>query len=282
MKKTNIIAPFIMATAILTTATYAQRGPAYGEITSDQFSINNFTVKVTNLSITDSFNVNEAMSEGNDLTHFASFEIELGSTDAANILKTLYAGIGGTQLQEVVLRKINSRQESIQERIFNMPTVKEIVFPELNAESRESPKAKVTLQASNVLYRNGDGKAIYDRFRGRMAGNKFKLTMDALPTTGVFRISSFKLVQPSKDPYLYFSVDVPTADAQQWYDWLNSRKNGSQFKAGFITLMDETLQQVLSIQLLQLEIVSVSTISASGSSAKSKIGLLTRQPMIIN
>jgi hypothetical protein len=281
MKKTTTILLLLIA-SVLFTRSYGQRSPAYGEITSDQFSLNNLSARVSNLSLIDSFNVNGDSPEGYDLTHFASFDIELGSQDAANIVKVLYAGIGGNQLPEAVLRKMNSRQEAIQEQAFNMATVKEIVFPELNAESRDSPKARITLQASNVSYRNGDGKAMFDRSRGRMAGNRFKLTMAGLPTNGVLRISSLRFVPSSKDPFLYFSVDVPSADIQQWYDWLNSRKNGSQYKAGYITLQDESLKQVLSIELAQLEIVSVATVSTSGNIARSKIGLLTRQPIIIN
>ena len=162
MKKTT--AMFLLS-SIVTFFLYgnlnAQRLSVGG--TSDMVTVNNLSASVSNLLVVDSLGQNETGQVGDyasPIVHLACFEIELGSSDSKNILTTLFSGIQGQQLQRLTLNKLNSQGHVIEERDYSMVTVKEIHFPEWNAESSETAKAKVIIQAHEVLYHDNTGGKI--------------------------------------------------------------------------------------------------------------------------
>ena len=219
------------------------------------------------------------------IVHLACFEIMLGSPEAKNILTALYSGIQGQQIPALTLYKLNSQFQIMEERNFSMVTVKEILFPELNAESREPSKAKVIIQAHDVLVHDNPGgrMATYPDKGSRMAiGNRFRLVVDNLPAQRVLRISNLRTIASSKPEYLHFSVDLPSEDAREWKDWFKTSVGNPRNKEASIILVDETTSQnIFSIQLSEVEIVSVSASSIPGSIAKTTIGLRTmNRPLI--
>jgi hypothetical protein len=288
MKKTTIISLLsAIATFILYSNLNAQRLTT-GSMTSDVVTVNNSSATVNNLFMMDSidagYQAGETRSFGNEVMHLASFEIELGSTDAINILKTLFSGIQGQQLQALTLHKLSSQRQVIEERSFGFVTVKEILFPELNAESMETAKAKVIIQARDVFNDSKSGhRIVTDPGRSKMAAsNRFRLIMGDLPAQRVLRISNLRIVPSFKAEHLYFSLDVPSEDANRWKDWFNTGAGRGVSKDAFISLLDETASQdIFSLQLSEVEIVSVSVLSNPRSIPKTTIGLRTRNIPII-
>jgi hypothetical protein len=163
-----------------------------------------------------------------------------------------------------------------------MVTVKEILFPELNGESREISKVKVIIQAHDVLYREktGGSTSAYLDKNSRQAqaiNSSFRLVVDNLPTQRTLRISNLRIVPSSQSTPLCLSIDVASQDAQQWNDWFRTAAGSGLKKEASITLLDQTMSQnIFSLQLSELEIVSVSAWSIPGGVPKTTVGLRTR------
>ena len=256
--------------------------------TSDIVTVNSSSASVNNLLVIDSLGqseVGQVRDYEPPIVHLACFEIVLGSPEAKNILTALYSGIQGQQIPALTLQKLNAQRQVMEERNFSMVTVKEILFPELNAELREPSKAKVIIQAHDVSYHDNPGgrMATYPDKGSRMAiSSRFRLVVDNLPAQRVLRISNLRIIPSSKPEYLYFSVDLPSEDARQWNDWFKTTVANPSNKEASIILMDEaTSQNVFSIQLSEVEIVSVSVSSIPGSVAKTRIGLRTKNLPVI-
>ena len=283
MKKTTTSFLLVaLATFILYGNLHAQR-LTVGSASGDMITVNTSTASINNLVIIDSLGQNETgqvREYKTPIVHLASFEIALGSPEAKNILTALYSGIQGQQIPTLTLNKLNTQGQVMEERNFNMVTVKEILFPELNAESREISKAKVIIQADDVLYNGQTGgriSAYSDRKSRAATVNMFRLVVSDLPAHRALRISNLRIVSSSKPEYLYFSVDLPSEDARQWNDWFRTGAGNGRNKQASVTMMDETSpQDVFSIQLSEVEIVSVSVSSIPGGIAKTTIGLRTR------
>ncbi|HEX5113119.1 MAG TPA: hypothetical protein VFV79_09745, partial [Saprospiraceae bacterium] len=238
---------------------------AQRDMTGDVVTVISSSAGISNLMIVDSINVGVHGRDRfptREIIHLASFEIELGSADAVNILKTFYSGTQGQQLPDVTINRSNMQTRSGEERIFNAVTVKEISFLELNAESREAPKAKVIIQAQNVSHQESSaGGTTSDptRLSKGVHGNKFKLTIGNLPAQSVSRISRLKITPSTSPEYTYFNLDISSAEERFWSDWLNAGAGGDdKANEAIISLQDERNQDILSIQLSAVEISSIS------------------------
>lgn len=263
--------------------------------TSDLVTVNNVSAGVTNLFVIDSLGQTEpgqVRDYQSPILHLATFEIDLGS-NGKNILKTLYSAMQGQQAPNLTLNKVNSDGKILENRDYSSITVKEIILPEFKADSREIAKAKVTIQAQNV-YNNSGGKGMSAKFdkgaRGATA-NLIRLNMDDFPETRAVGISNIKIVPSSAAGYLYFNIVIPSEETRQWNDWLNANaRQNAQTRNATINFLDETLKEIFSIQLSQVEIVSISsqsnsTISSPGHSTgipKITIGLRTNQNPVLD
>lgn len=260
------------------------------EATTDMIQVLNKSARISNLLVIDSVGQNYPGQTGdhnNHLVHLAVFGIELGSDAAKDILKILYSGMQGQQLPNLILAKVNAQGRIAEQREFNSITVKEIVLPELKSDSREPAQAKVSIQAETVVYDNGG--SMYNAFgsdkNSRLgSASLFSLEMGSLPAQRVMRISSIKILPSFSPGYLYFSIDIPLADATEWKRWLEGNADLNQPPQALIILRNESAQQQFAVQLSQVEIVSISAMSNSERSAsfpKITIGLKTIMPPAI-
>jgi hypothetical protein len=289
-KKTTIWVTSIAAICILCSKGNAQVSIRSTESTIDMVMLaNNLSSRIINLFVLDSLVANEpgqTRDYNTPLVHLANFELELGNTAAKDILKTLYSAMQGQQLPNLVLNKVNAQGRIVERREYNSIIVKEIILPELKSDAREAARAKVYLQAANVLYDNSPGGNVHfgpEKGARMTSPNIFRLEMGSLPTQKVMRVGTIKIVPSSVTGYLYFNLDVPSDDARQWNDWLraNNTGGGNQTPQATISLMDERQQQTLSIQIAQVEIVSISATSNPTSIPKITIGLRTTTPPAI-
>lgn len=254
----------------------------------DILTLNNLAARVINLIVVDSIGQTEAgqaRGYNTPVVHMASFEIELGRTDAINITKALYSSINGQPLQSLTVSKLNLQGQGTEERIFGTVTVKEIAFAELNAESREPAKVKITIQADDVQYNDQGGQGWAESVKGNRVASagRFSMVMGNLPTQGVMRIGNLKIVASSRSQPVRFSVDIPSADAGPWYHWFNTGGGGNENKEATITLVESDQSRViLSFELSQVEIVSSSVASTPGRISKTTIGLRTSHAPVIN
>lgn len=288
--KTKIILPFfvIAATFVLNGNLNAQRYTRITDATNDMVSINNMSVSISNLFMLDSITqqeVGQVREFKPPIIHQASFEMTLTSGDAINVLKALYAGINGQPLPSLVISRLNVQGQAVDEREFTMVTVKEIGFHDLNADAKAAAKVKVVLQAEEVMYNNNPGyKGVSDS--GRLSkistGNKFRIVVGELPADDVLQISNLTIVSSTTQSNLQFTLDIPMASAKGWSDWFNTTRD-RQTKDATISLVDAAgSQPFVSIEIPQVEIVSMSVRSTPGSIARTTIGLRTNQLPTIN
>ena len=288
MKNIIIIILGIMIFA-LNSNLYGQRKGERGitDAAKDMITVNNRSMPISNLSIVDSISqqhVGRIRETGPSIVHSASFVMELTTGDAIDILKGLYAGMDGTELPAVLITKLNAQGMGVDEREFHLVAVKEIDFQGLNALSQEAAKAKVTIQAQEVMYNNSPAnRSTGDagRFSRMPTGNKFSLVLGGTPVEDALQIFNLKITSSSRPAYLHFNVDVPYGNTALWTDWFAANAN-HQTREATISVIDATGAQTLLIELLQLEIVSISTKNNPGNIARTTIGLRTNQMPAIN
>lgn len=237
----------------------------------DLVTIDNISARVYNLFTMDSVKS----------PHIASFEMELNSSgDLKNILASLLSAAQGNQPLKLTVNKLNSQNQIIESRDYRSAMVSEIIFPDFNASSKETSKLKVKMLAQDVSVKsdiNQSAPQLPMPGKGAITGN-FKLVMGTLPTQRVYSINNLRITNPNFNGFLNFSVEVLKTDSKPWKDWFNTGAGGGRREKATISLMDATFSnEITSLQLPDVEILSISESSNPQSLAKTVIGLRTRR-----
>lgn len=284
------ILPLVWIVFLLTGNLHAQISIKDTRSGADLVEVNSLTTGVSNLYITDSLSRSRLeISDFNKGTvlHTASFEIALNIENVQNILKVLYSSMQGQSLSNITFKKLNAKSQVIEQRNYSPVTVKEIVFPGLDAVSKEQARARITIQGQNLSFDNKGYGSSRNSYSKTAAINAFAIMIDGMTTNRVSRISSLRIVPVSEREYLFFSLEFLTEDIKQWYDWLNTvytTATGSPVRRNVsIKLTDQTMRNdIVSIELPQVEIVSISSSNDPNSISKTTVLLRTTQNPVIN
>ncbi|MCC7402092.1 MAG: hypothetical protein IT214_11470 [Chitinophagaceae bacterium] len=291
MKKCLVtVLPLVWIVFLLTGNLHAQISIKDIRSGTDLVEVNSISTGVSNVYITDSLSRNSlGISDVNKATvlHTASFEIALNIENVQNILKVLYSSMQGQSLSNITFKKLNATNQVVEQRNYSPVTVKEIVFPGLDAVSKEPARARITIQGQNLSFDNKGYGSSKNSHSKTATINAFAILIDGMTTNWISRISSLRIVPASEREYLFFSLEFLKEDIMQWYDWLNTvytTATGSPVPRNVsIKLTNQTMKNdMVYIELPQVEIVSISSSNDPNSIPKTTVLLRTTQNPVIN
>ena len=238
----------------------------YEQMTNTFASVNGASVLASNVYVLDSID-----TQYNGF-HIASFDVNLGGNEITKkMLVDLQTAAAEKPLQELVLVKQTPTGKPLEQRTYGSVSVKEIRLPEFNSSSNELARIRITIQAQTVMITDNATVMIAGNPERRNTVNAFKLSIGSLPTQRVSRVSGLKLI-PGQ--YQYFTIDVASTDAKTWNTWLRNSLRGGKKEYGTLTLFDQAMSMpVMSFNLTDIEIASISASPAQESSAKITVGL---------
>lgn len=291
--KYNIIIYLLFAIVIHENASAQVKVRSYGGKLLELITINGTTAGVTDLSILDTLDKGNSLQDkdrisSDPILHLANFKIYLDN-DGLGVLKSLFnLGQKGAPVSSLIISRISGTDLIVEKRVFSGVTIKEISLSQLNPEAKiEIPTAEVTIRADQVINdfnRRGSTPGTSKPRAVGSTGSMFMLNMDNIPTQSVSRVGSIKIFSSSNAGYIYFDIDIPLTEITQWMNWLNNRPGGEiERRNAIISLRDRSMHDIGSIQLPQVEIISISSPQSSPDRIPGiTIGLRTNQSVVIN
>jgi hypothetical protein len=260
---------FFLSSALLlsvTIQTPAQNGRSYSE-SVDIVTIDNVSASIKNLFIMDSLKS----------PHLASFEIELNATsDSKKIVASLLSAVQSNQALKLSLGRLNPQSQVMEQMDYKFPVVSEIIFSDLNAASKEPMRLTVKIRAQDVSVSSENKQTPLPVSARSVLCSNFKLGMGSLPTQRVSSITNLRISNPMPG-YMNFTIEVARVDARPWKDWFNTGAGGLRREKSVISLLDAGMSELFSIQVPDVEIVSISESDNSQGIAKTVIGLRARR-----
>ena len=140
-------------------------------------TLGNSTTTIDNLVIADSIN------PGNSVLYTAEFDIiPNGASETKSVLSEFLTTCAERNtIAVLVLSRVNTNMEVMEERTWNSVTISEIILPEIEASARATAKIRIkirpsnserTMEAGSILHRvvvagiKRMGRLVYDRRRG--------------------------------------------------------------------------------------------------------------------
>ena len=240
-------------------------------------TLGNSTTTIDNLVIADSIN------PGNSVLYTAEFDIiPNGASETKSVLNELLTTC--TQRNTIavlVLSRVNTNMEVMEERTWNSVTISEIILPEIEASARATAKIRIKIKAgtASLKYDTKTKISISKTEPQRsVVTSAYKFNAGRLPGIRISKISSMTIGSNSGEPVAFF-IELSLLESKEWADWFMTGAGGIKKEPCTLELLSPDMKNtILEINLGDLEIISYSTSYSSNQQTiqRVKIGLRTQ------
>ena len=147
--------------------------------------------------------------------------------------------------RQIVLYFTDSGYEVQSARVYDNAKITELVFPKLDAASKDPVRMALTLTASKLSDRSPSGKLKLPAASGKLLCSNFKIEINSMPTERVLRINRFT-VSGSRNSNLIIGVPIIDMEPfQQWFDnVVVSGSRSDRRKTGALEYLTQNLKDV--------------------------------------
>ncbi|MBK6383295.1 MAG: hypothetical protein IPP02_03605 [Chitinophagaceae bacterium] len=240
-------------------------------------TLGNSTTTIDNLVIADSIN------PGNSVLYTAEFDIiPNGASETKSVLSELLTTCAERNtIAVLVLSRVNTNMEVMEERTWNSVTISEIILPEIEASARATAKIRIKIKAgtASLKYDTKTKISISKTEPQRsVVTSAYRFNAGRLPGIRISKISSMTIGSNSGEPVAFF-IELSLLESKEWADWFMTGAGGIKKEPCTLELLSPDMKNtILEINLGDLEIISYSTSYSSNQQTiqRVKIGLRTQ------
>lgn len=240
-------------------------------------TLGNSTTTIDNLVIADSIN------PGNSVLYTAEFDIiPNGASETKSVLSELLTTCAQRNtIAVLVLSRVNTNMEVMEERTWNSVTISEIILPEIEASARATAKIRIKIKAgtASLKYDTKTKISISKAEPQRsVVTSAYRFNAGRLPGIRISKISSMTIGSNSGEPVAFF-IELSLLESKEWADWFMTGAGGIKKEPCTLELLSPDMKNtILEINLGDLEIISYSTSYSSNQQTiqRVKIGLRTQ------
>ncbi|MBK8299823.1 MAG: hypothetical protein IPN56_03585 [Chitinophagaceae bacterium] len=240
-------------------------------------TLGNSTTTIDNLVIADSIN------PGNSVLYTAEFDIiPNGASETKSVLSELLTTCAQRNtIAVLVLSRVNTNMEVMEERTWNSVTISEIILPEIEASARATAKIRIKIKAgtASLKYDTKTKISISKTEPQRsVVTSAYRFNAGRLPGIRISKISSMTIGSNSGEPVAFF-IELSLLESKEWADWFMTGAGGIKKEPCTLELLSPDMKNtILEINLGDLEIISYSTSYSSNQQTiqRVKIGLRTQ------
>ncbi|MBL0067456.1 MAG: hypothetical protein IPP39_02790 [Chitinophagaceae bacterium] len=240
-------------------------------------TLGNSTTTIDNLIIADSIN------PGNSVLYTAEFDIiPNGASETKSVLSELLTTCAERNtIAVLVLSRVNTNMEVMEERTWNSVTISEIILPEIEASARATAKIRIKIKAgtASLKYDTKTKISISKTEPQRsVVTSAYRFNAGRLPGIRISKISSMTIGSNSGEPVAFF-IELSLLESKEWADWFMTGAGGIKKEPCTLELLSPDMKNtILEINLGDLEIISYSTSYSSNQQTiqRVKIGLRTQ------
>lgn len=229
------------------------------------------TTTIDNLVITDS------IGTGNKVVYTAEFDIIPNNANETKLLlsELFTACMKRNVIAILILSRVNTNMEVMEERTWNSVTISEIILPEIDASAKVTAKIRIKIKAEKAsLKYDTKAKISMSKTEPQRAAvtSAYRLNAGRLPGIRISKISSMTIESNSSEPVAFF-IELSSLESKEWADWFMTGAGGIKKEPCTLELLSPDMKNtILEINLGDLEIISYST---SYSSNQQTIQLVT-------
>ena len=240
-------------------------------------TLGNSTTTIDNLVIADSIN------PGNSVLYTAEFDIiPNGASETKSVLSELLTTCAERNtIAVLVLSRVNTNMEVMEERTWNSVTISEIILPEIEASARATAKIRIKIKAgtASLKYDTKTKISISKTEPQRsVVTSAYRFNAGRLPGIRISKISSMTIGSNSGEPVAFF-IELSLLESKEWADWFMTGAGGIKKEPCTLELLSPDMKNtILEINLGDLEIISYSNSYSSNQQTiqRVKIGLRTQ------
>ncbi|MBY0534226.1 MAG: hypothetical protein K2P88_00120 [Chitinophagaceae bacterium] len=246
-------------------------------------TINKNASLVQNLTRTDAVDATGAT------VHTASFDIQLNNLPAtkAVVLALQTLATSKTSLQakaaaslstvplDLEFQMLDFNNNSLEDKVYSSVSIEEMKISALNASEKNTVVLSYKIKAKKVAALPTGQKIAPPSLKAAKAlSSNYAITIGNLPTKRVSKLSEM-IIRPSSNALVPFTIELAAIDGANWSQWFNTGAAGVKKEQGQIELLTPDFKSsILSIKLVDVQILSYSVSSATGGSiSKSTVGL---------
>lgn len=231
----------------------------------------------------DNLLIADSIMPGKGIAYTAEFDIiPNDALETKLILNELFSScLQKKTIAQLMTSRVNTNMEAMEERYWKNVTISLILFPEMDAASRELVKIRIKIKAvsATVKFDSKTKINISKKEQQRLSfKNAYRLNAGRLPGIRVSKISTLNIEGNTGEP-VSFLVELQTLDSKEWMEWFMNGAGGVQKEQMTLELLEPDMRSVITaINLGDLEIISYSSIYNSNQPTiqRNIVGLQTR------
>jgi hypothetical protein len=240
------------------------------------------TTTIDNLVIADS------IGTGNTVVYTAEFDIiPNGASETKSVLSELLTTCAQRNtIAVLVLSRVNTNMEVMEERTWNSVTISEIILPEIDASARATAKIRIKIKAGTAsLKYDTKTKISMSKTEPQRSAvtSAYRFNAGRLPGIRISKISSITIGSNSGEPVAFF-IELSLLESKEWADWFLTGAGGIKKEPCTLELLSPDMKNtILEINLGDLEIISYSTSYSSNQQTIQRVTVgLRTQSISIN
>lgn len=206
-------------------------------------TLGNSTTTIDNLVIADSIN------PGNSVLYTAEFDIiPNGASETKSVLSELLTTCAERNtIAVLVLSRVNTNMEVMEERTWNSVTISEIILPEIEASARATAKIRIKIKAgtASLKYDTKTKISISKTEPQRsVVTSAYRFNAGRLPGIRISKISSMTIGSNSGEPVAFF-IELSLLESKEWADWFMTGAGGIKKEPCTLELLSPDMKNTI-------------------------------------